>query len=164
MKGRAQPTEFPLPFSTLPILGLLLAKAQGCKVLWKPFKPCHIGIHWIALPEFSHVPGFQSFFRGFHHFVLAKSVTSSISRVNTLSQRQGMNPPLPLSYSSPLFPFSPLPIPSSQYNERESSTDWMSSPILNLKPTSSPGKSVMYKFSRLIPQVISAIGQTDQSG
>ena len=30
-------------------------------------KPCHVGIHWIALPEYS-----------LHHFVLAKLATSSI--------------------------------------------------------------------------------------
>ena len=33
--------------------------------LWKPSKPCHVGIHWIALAEDSqmstHLPGFQSF-------------------------------------------------------------------------------------------------------
>ena len=31
----------------------------------KPSKPCHVGIHWIALLEYSqvniHVPGFQGF-------------------------------------------------------------------------------------------------------
>ena len=47
----------------------------------KPFKPCHVGIHWKALDEFyhmsSHLPGFQSF----SHFVFTKLATSSI-RVN----------------------------------------------------------------------------------
>ena len=35
----------------------------------KSSKPCHVGIHWIALAEYSkmstQVPGFQSFFRLF---------------------------------------------------------------------------------------------------
>ena len=61
---------------------LLSAKAQGCKNLWKPSKPYHVGIHWIALIECSqmstHLLGFQSFSRFLHHFVLAKLVTSSI--------------------------------------------------------------------------------------
>ena len=28
-----------------------LSEAQKCKDLWKTSKPCHIGIHWIALAE-----------------------------------------------------------------------------------------------------------------
>ena len=59
-----------------------LSKAQGWKDFLKPTKPCHVGIHWIALTEYSHmsthVPGFQSFYRFLHHFVLAKLVTSSM--------------------------------------------------------------------------------------
>ena len=54
---------------TLPMLRLLSSKTQGCKYLWKPSKPCHLGIHWIALAEHSqmstHIPGFQSFSQGF---------------------------------------------------------------------------------------------------
>ena len=38
-------------------------KAQGCRDFCKPSKPSHVGIHWIALTEYSqmstHVPGFQ---------------------------------------------------------------------------------------------------------
>ena len=54
---------------------------------WKTSKPCHVGIHWIALAEFSqvstHMPGLQLFFPGFlHHFVLAKLATSN-KRVNS---------------------------------------------------------------------------------
>ena len=50
----------------------------------KPSKPCHVGIHWIVLAEYSqigsHVPGFQSIFSFFfHNFVLARLATSSIS-------------------------------------------------------------------------------------
>ena len=45
----------------------LSSKADGCKDFWKPSKPCHVGIHGIALAEHSqvntHEPGFQSFFR-----------------------------------------------------------------------------------------------------
>ena len=58
---------------TLPMLRLLLSKAQGCKDLWKTSKPCHVGIHWKALTEFSqmstHMSWFQSFFIFLHHFL-----------------------------------------------------------------------------------------------
>ena len=41
----------------------LLSKARGCKDFRKPSKPCHVGIHWKALAEYSHLsthmPGFQ---------------------------------------------------------------------------------------------------------
>ena len=59
----------PFLASTLPMLRLLSSKVQGPKAFWKSSKPCHVGIHWIALSEYSqistHVPGFQSFFRYF---------------------------------------------------------------------------------------------------
>ena len=49
----------------LPILRLLLSKAQGCKDFKKPSKPCHVGIHKLALTGYSHMsthmPGFHSF-------------------------------------------------------------------------------------------------------
>ena len=53
------------------------------RFFWTPSKPCHVGIHWIAIAEYSqmstHMPWFQSFFKGFlHHFILAKFATSSI--------------------------------------------------------------------------------------
>ena len=61
---------------TLPMLRLLLSKAQRCKDFRKPSKPCCVGIHWIALAKFSEmstrVPGFQSFFSFLNHFALAK--------------------------------------------------------------------------------------------
>ena len=45
---------------------------NGCKDFWNPSKPCHLGIHWIALAEYSqmstHGPGFQPFFRFFASF------------------------------------------------------------------------------------------------
>ena len=67
---------------TIPMLRLLSSKAQGCKYFWKISKHCHVGIHWITLHEYSqmstHVPGFQSFFRFLHYFVLAKLATTSI--------------------------------------------------------------------------------------
>ena len=54
---------------TLPMLRLLSSKAQGCNDYRKPSKPCHTGIHWIALVENSqigtHLTGFQVFFRFF---------------------------------------------------------------------------------------------------
>ena len=63
---------------TLPmLLRLLPSKVQG-----RPSKPYHVGIHWIALAEYSqmstHMPGFHSFFMFLDHFVLAKLATSSI--------------------------------------------------------------------------------------
>ena len=68
---------------TLPMLRLLSSKAQGSNVFWKPFKPCHVGIHWIALTECSHmsthVPGFQTFFIFFVSICIqAKLATSGI--------------------------------------------------------------------------------------
>ena len=38
-------------FSTLPMLRLRSSKGQGCKVFFKPFKPCHAVIYWIALAK-----------------------------------------------------------------------------------------------------------------
>ena len=52
-----------------PMLRLLSSKAQGRKEFWKTSKPCHNGIYWIALAEYSQMstclPEFQSFFRFF---------------------------------------------------------------------------------------------------
>ena len=80
---------------TLPMLSLLSSKTQGCNDFCKPSQPCYVGIHWIALAEYSqmstHVPRFQSFFRFLHHFLLGKLATSSI-RVNTYCQPQTRQP------------------------------------------------------------------------
>ena len=58
---------------TLPMLSLLLHKTQR---FFKPFKPCHVGIHWIVLTEYSqmstYMPGFQSFFRFFASFCIGQ--------------------------------------------------------------------------------------------
>ena len=77
------------------MLRLISSKAQRHKDFWKPSKPCHVGIHWIALAVCSqmstHVPGFQSLFSVFlQHFVLAKWATSSI-RVEGPLVATGMN-------------------------------------------------------------------------
>ena len=68
---------------TFPMLRLLSSKPQGGKEFLKSSKPCHVGIHWIALAEYSqmstHVPGFQLFFHFLHPYVLAKFAPSSIS-------------------------------------------------------------------------------------
>ena len=57
-------------------------KGQGRKYVLKPSKPCHVGIHWIALTEYSrmstHMPGFHTFSGFLHHFIMAKFATSSI--------------------------------------------------------------------------------------
>ena len=78
------PLSFHISLYTLVMLRLLSLKAQGCKDFRKPFKPCDVGIHWIALAEYSqmssNVPGFKSFFRFLHNFVMAKLATSSIGK------------------------------------------------------------------------------------
>ena len=57
-------------YLTLLMLRLRSSNAKECKTFWKTFKPCHVGIHWKALAEYSqmstHVPGFQSFFMFLH--------------------------------------------------------------------------------------------------
>ena len=67
---------------TLAMRKLLSAKAKGCKDLQKPSKSCHIGIHWIALAEYSqmstHLPGLSDFSGFLYYFVLAKLATASI--------------------------------------------------------------------------------------
>ena len=60
----------------------LKCKAQGRKDFWKTFKPSHVGIHWIALTEYSkmstHFQGFSHFSGFLHHFVLVKLANISI--------------------------------------------------------------------------------------
>ena len=74
------------------MLRLLSSMVEKCKKLWKPSKPCHVGIHWKAPAEYfhmsTHLPGFQSFSNFLHHFVLAKLATSSIYK--------GLNPGISL--------------------------------------------------------------------
>ena len=61
---------------------LLSSKAQRCKDFCKSSKPCDVGIHLIALTEYSpmstHIPGFQSFSAFLHHYVLPILATTSI--------------------------------------------------------------------------------------
>ena len=69
------------------MLRLLSSKAQRHNYFLKPLKPCHVGIHWIALAEYSqrstHVRG--PHFSGFlHTFVMATLATTSI-RVNKIT-------------------------------------------------------------------------------
>ena len=72
---------------TLQMLRVLLPKAQGCKYFWKTSKPCHVGIHWIAIAECTH--RWVLMWQEFSHFQVfciivyfAKSATTSI-RVKT---------------------------------------------------------------------------------
>ena len=69
-------------FLTLPMLKLLSSNAQECKYIWKLSKPCNVGIHWIALTEYSqmstHMSGFQWFFRIYELFCIGQLATSSI--------------------------------------------------------------------------------------
>ena len=62
---------------TLPMLRLFSSIAQGCKYFGKSSKPCHVGIHWKVLAEYSqmstHLPGFQPFFRIFASFCISQS-------------------------------------------------------------------------------------------
>ena len=61
---------------TLPMLWLPSSTAQACKDFRKLSKPCHVGIHWIALTEYSqmstHLPGFQKSFRFFASFCIGQ--------------------------------------------------------------------------------------------
>ena len=72
--GFSRVIHFP-PLLSHTMLRLLSFKTQGCKDFWKPFKPCHVGIHWIALLEYSQmstlVPGFWSFYRICASFCMA---------------------------------------------------------------------------------------------
>ena len=50
-------------------------QSTRCKDLRKSSKPCHVGIHWIALTGYSQMsmPGFQSFLSYFASFYIGKS-------------------------------------------------------------------------------------------
>ena len=58
------------------MLRLLSSNAQEHKDFWKTSEPCHTGIHWIALSEYSqmstHLPGFQSLFSFFASFCIGQ--------------------------------------------------------------------------------------------
>ena len=58
------------------MLSLLLSRTLERKDFRKPSKPCHVGVHWIALIEYfqmsTHLPGFQSFFRVFASFCIGQ--------------------------------------------------------------------------------------------
>ena len=51
-----------------------IAQSARAQRLLKSPKPCHVGMHWIALTEYSqmstHVPGFRSFFSFFASFCI----------------------------------------------------------------------------------------------
>ena len=73
----------------LPMLRPLQSKGQGHKDLWKSSEPCHVGIHWIALTEYSQMSthnsqSFSIFSAFLCHLILVKLATSSIS-VNNVS-------------------------------------------------------------------------------
>ena len=56
---------------------LVLKSATGRFVKNTYGKPCHVGIHWVALLEYSQkstcVPGYQSFFRTFASFCIGQN-------------------------------------------------------------------------------------------
>ena len=70
---------------TLPMLRLLSSKAQERKDFGKPSEPCHVGTHWKALAEHSHMsthlPGFQSFYRFFASFCICQ-ISHQHNKVN----------------------------------------------------------------------------------
>ena len=80
------------------MLRLLSSKAQGRKDPWKLPKPCHVGIHWEALTEFSHEYPYARVSIIFPvflpHFVLAKLAISSIRlrRFSVSSSDKGQIP------------------------------------------------------------------------
>ena len=51
-------------------------KHKNAKIFKDHRKPCHVGIHWIALTEYSqmstHMQGFQSFFKFFASFCIGQ--------------------------------------------------------------------------------------------
>ena len=51
-------------------------KHKDAKTFFKPSKPCHVGIRWISLTEYSntgtHMPGFQTFFSFFSLFCIVQ--------------------------------------------------------------------------------------------
>ena len=67
--------NYQILFATSPPCNAVATFIQSTRTQFlfkKSSKPCHVGIHWIALAEYSqmstHVPGFQSFFRFFASF------------------------------------------------------------------------------------------------
>ena len=65
-----------LTFYAILSIFTLSSKAQGLKYFRKPSKSSHVGIHWIALTQYSHksthVPGFQYFLRFFASFCIGQ--------------------------------------------------------------------------------------------
>ena len=65
MDSKEKPVNKPFMISNVESPNDKATFAQGHKYFWKPSLTCHVGIHWIALTEYSqmstHVPGFQSF-------------------------------------------------------------------------------------------------------
>ena len=76
ISGKSIHDRFILVSLALPMLRLLSSNAQGCKYFWKPSKPCHVGVHWIALTEYSQMStymlGFQWLFRIFTLFYIGQ--------------------------------------------------------------------------------------------
>ena len=49
------------------MLSLILSKEKESKIFWKPSKPGHVGINWIALTEYAQM---STYVPGFHHFLV----------------------------------------------------------------------------------------------
>ena len=79
---------------TLPMLKLPRQKHKSANC-YEIIEPCHVGIHWIALTEYSqmstHLPGFRSFSGVLCHFVLATETQSHGTHLRVLSESYPMN-------------------------------------------------------------------------
>ena len=60
------------------------SKAKGCKDIWKPRKPYHVGIHWIALTEYTQM---STMCQGFSHFSGSFALSFYIVQIATSSVR-----------------------------------------------------------------------------
>ena len=77
-------------------------KHKNASIFWKRSKICHVGVHWIALTEYSqmstHTPGFQYFFRCsiilywiFPHFVWVLIWEYSVRAYQWIPTWQGLD-------------------------------------------------------------------------
>ena len=66
-------------------------KHKDTTIFWKPSKPCHAGVHLIAVPECSqmstHLPVFQSFLRFFASFCIGQISYQQHIRVKDLARQ-----------------------------------------------------------------------------
>ena len=118
------PIKWFIGYSTLPMLRLLSLKAHGCEDTWKPFEPCHVGIHWIALAEYSqmsiNMPGFHSVQH--NHLPHCKLQWNLAKSCNHASRTRSLCFWQSSQYNSPLFNrvAGQVEVPAGQVNFRGS--------------------------------------------